>query len=314
MADREEPEAEATEAADELPGIREVNKSPETPQTQDELAEVPELDEKSALTAAAESTDKKVKVYDENKNYQTTELHKLQGCIGEELAIHNMPESINLNDSTGNPCFPGYDITSPYEFASVKTFTPREDGSLRLGSYAKHLRDISNPDASTNQLAAGELLKLQSESPEQWQQLVPHLPPGVAEARDQQQMATALVNSSCLRISGDQVAEVREHLKQQIMTSPADYGLDPTVSEVTLADQGQRLVRDRVRPIDKNFTSKDIREAAQDIQQQRHSATYHRSTNIEHEIKKETEPISLGRLEKGKPIPATVWRRGGPEG
>jgi predicted RNA-binding Zn ribbon-like protein len=232
-------------------------------------AETADADE-MALNTASERADHTVEKHRDTPEAQQVEFYKVRGRIGEELAAANMPDSNNLNDVTGKSNFANYDVISPYEVASVKVKERNNGGQPRYGDYNKYFRDITNPNARANQRAATDLLQMKSEEPEQWQQVAQHLPSEVKIAQDQTQMTAALTDSASLRIPGDQVAEVRENLKQRAMAKPAEYGLDSQASPADLEQQVQRLMRDRVKPIDKRFDTGDMSVAADEVVAGRH--------------------------------------------
>jgi hypothetical protein len=230
---------------------------------------VPEKDAAQVrLDEAAAQAQKEVPEHKDTPEAQQVEYYKLRGRVGENLAQENIPEAVNANDATGKQNFANYDLFSPHETASVKV-KQLTDGEPRYADYNKYFKDITNPQSKTNQRAAADLLAIKTEDPARWEKLAPHLPAEVLQAQEPAQMTGALAEKGSLRIPGDQVAQVRENLKSRALQDPAQYGLDATLNPAALEDQAQRLVRERIRPIDKTNGFEAINQAAQAAQRKR---------------------------------------------
>lgn len=240
------------------PGIRAVQGLPE--KTSNETV---------TLNKAAERANLKVKEHVPTLDGKEVEYYKLRGRIGEELAVENIPGSVNINDVTGKSNFANFDVVSPHETSSVKVKSCNAEGRPRVADYNKYFEDISNPGSKANQRAASDLLKMRTEEPEQWQKLAKHLPEDVVNAKDQSKMANALAEISSLRIPGDQVAEVRTKIMQRAMKNSEKYGIDPLIDVQTREQLSQRLVRDRIKPIDKRLDFNMVDTSARALQDQR---------------------------------------------
>lgn len=195
--------------------------------------------------------------------------YKLRGRIGEELAQDNIPGSINLNDVAQKPNIASYDLSSPHEMTSVKVMGRNDDGEPPYAAYRKYFRDIINPNSRANLRAAEDLINISNKDPEQWKKMAAHLPMEVANAKNVEQMASKLPEKGSLRISGDQVREVRDDIKGHCTISPREYGLDPNLDQETIAEQAQCLVRDHIKPIDQQYDFSELDDAARDILEQR---------------------------------------------
>ncbi|MCU0485609.1 MAG: hypothetical protein MUC85_05800 [Anaerolineales bacterium] len=233
-------------------------------ESKEPTAERQEMLQKASLQASEH-----VSTHKDTPSAREVEHYKLRGRIGEELAEENMPGSVNLNDITGKSNFANYDLTSPYEMASVKVKELGNNGEPRNSDYKKYFRDLANPDSSANQRAAEDLLKIRQEEPEKWSQLADHLPGDVAQAADAKQMSQAMSKNFAIRIAGDQVAEVRGNMKEDMVSDPARYGLDSKADATALENQAQRLSRERIKPINRDFSLDDMDQAANDVQKQR---------------------------------------------
>ena len=154
--------------------------------------------------------------------------------------------------------------------SSVKVKGLMEQGEPRYGDYNKYFKDIVNPESRANQRAAADLLDAKS-SPE-WQTMRDHFPADVQTATNQSDMASALAERSSLRIPHDQVEPVRDNLRQRIINSPANYGLDANIPQSDLEARATQLVDSHLKPIVENqFSSHDIGQAAAKVQQARHA-------------------------------------------
>lgn len=226
-------------------------------------------DEQDEIHQLANKASEHVSTHKDTMTGRVVEYYKLRGRIGEELANQAMPDSVNINDITGKSNFANFDLVSPHEMASVKVKELTADGEPRFSDYNRFFRDITNPNSPTNQRAAEDLVKLRQEDPKKWRQLASHLPDDVAQAGDAKQMASAMVNHSSLRITGDQVSRVRENLKACCIEDPAASGLDPDLSPKDLEEQAQRLTRDRIKSINKDYTLDKMSNAAIELQRER---------------------------------------------
>jgi hypothetical protein len=225
--------------------------------------------EESRLARAAVDAAQQVPEHVATQAGERVERYKLRGRLGEALAETAMPGSVNINDVTGTSNFANFDVVSRHEMASVKVKERRASGDPRYGDYDKYFRDISNPDSRTNQRAAADLRALREQDPGTWATLADHLPEPAVSAGDTRTLALALTERAALRISGDQVREVRAHLFGRAVADPVAYGLDPAAEPAVLAEQTQRLVRDRVKPLDPHWSVDDLDTAALGIQAQR---------------------------------------------
>jgi hypothetical protein len=225
--------------------------------------------ENQALEQASTAADEEVSEHTHTRAGEQVEYYKLRGRMGEDLAVQNMPEAANMNDLTGKANAPTFDAGSPYEMASVKTKGVDKNGNIQFSNYNQYFEQVVNPESAGNLAAADEYLRIRGEDPARWEALSTHLPPEVAAAGTREQMATALSEYGTLRISGDQVPQVRENLKGRMVRNPEKYGINPALSEAEIAAEAHQLARDRVRPIDKNINVMDIGISARGIQHER---------------------------------------------
>jgi hypothetical protein len=226
-------------------------------------------DETEAMNRAMERANFRVAKHVPTPDGKEVEYYKLRGRIGEELAVENLPGSVNINDVTGKSNFANFDIVSPYEMSSVKVKSRDASGEIRTADYYKYFSDITNPMSKANQRAASDLIKLRDEEPGKWQKLTDHLPKDVVNAQNQFEMANAFTKVSSLRISGDQVAEAREKMIPRTMKHLEEYRQDASNDLQTREQLIQRLVRDRIKPIDKRQTFKKMDIAARTLQEKR---------------------------------------------
>jgi len=224
----------------------------------------------SPIEKAQIRTDAAVPVHKDTPDGQYVEFLKLRGRLGEEMTAANIPGSTNVNDVFQKPNFPNYDVISPYEMSSVKVKDRMEDGSPRYADYKKYFQDISNPESGGNRIAAEEFCKLRAEKPQEWKAVAEKLPPDVIKAGTTGEMAQSMSDHSALRIPGDQVGEVQAYMAQCACKDPAAFGLDPKLGPAALEQQAQRLSRERIRSINRNYSTEDFNSAAAQLLMKRH--------------------------------------------
>lgn len=228
----------------------------------------PENPEKR-IQEAAHKADLNVPEHVASQAGEKVEFYKLRGRMGEELAQQNMPGSINVNDAAQKQNFANYDIISPNEISSVKVKDRFENGEPRYADYRKYFADIANPESKANQRATADLLAIRENSPEQWQQLSKFLPQDVTKANDYPEMQRSLTKYSTLRISGDQVKEVRSHLYGKVLESPQEFGVDSTLPSSKIESMASDLVQQKILPIDQQWDNESISVYADELVNQR---------------------------------------------
>lgn len=195
------------------------------------------------------------------------EIYKLRGRIGEELARQEI-KGANLNDLTGKSNFANYDLASNEHLSSVKVKGLTEDGEPRYADYDKYFKDIVNSNSPANQRAASDMLSALQDKPE----IAEKLPPEVAKASTQNDMAEAMADTSILQIPFDQVDQTRDKLCQRVINSPGEYGLDDNLAQADVESAARNLVDSRIQPIaDGQYSSHDIGKVAADMCEQGHA-------------------------------------------
>ncbi len=81
--------------------------------------------------------------------------------------------------------------------------------------------------------------------------------------------AYVLVEKSSLCIQSNQVAEVRTMITQRMLESPEKFGVEPIIDRQTQEQTTRRLMRDRIRPIDKRLDFGKVDTAARALRDQR---------------------------------------------
>ena len=209
------------------------------------------------------------------------EIYKLRGRIGEELAQEEI-NGANLNDITGKSNFANYDLVSKEHLSSVKVKGLTEDGEPRYSDYDKYFKDIVNQNSPATQRAASDLLTAKQENPD----ISKSLPPVVAKAANQNEMAEAMADTSILQIPFDQVDQTRDNIYKRVINSPGEYGLDDNLAQADIESTARNLVDSRIQAIaEGQYSSHDIGKVAVDMYEQGHT--------VQNEIPKDKPNIKL---------------------
>jgi hypothetical protein len=245
-----------------ITSIREISPTEEVIPDENKLDSAAQFD----LDIAAKRADaeKSVRYHETEIPGRVCEYRRIRSGITEVLAAENMPGSIRSDRfSESGTNYPNYDIFTPDEFASVKALSYKDGEPRKI--YRQFFLDIINPDSQKNQKAAERLVWVRDHDQALGNELSNHLPQELTADSDIQTIQKILSEKGTLRIPEDQVEKVKEDLKFYFKKHPEKVpGTDPDSHENHAVDIEQ-MIEDRIRSIDKRYTTAHFQAKAADL-------------------------------------------------